>query len=61
MRLNIWLEKKKVSRANFAKMLNMTERGVSMWINGERIPTRENMLEIIEATGGQVKPNDFYK
>lgn len=60
MTLNDWLKKKDLSKAQFALQMGLTERAIRMWIDGDRIPAKNQMLEIFEATGGKVKPNDFY-
>ena len=35
-------------------------RLVHTWIKGISIPSKKNMQKIMEATDGQVTPNDFY-
>jgi hypothetical protein len=34
---------------------------VHRWATGENIPDREGMADIVEATGGAVRPDDFYQ
>jgi len=60
MTLNDWLKKKGLSKSQFALQMGLTERAVRMWVDGDRIPAKDRMQEIFEATGGKVKPNDFY-
>lgn len=45
----------------FVAVLGVTPAAVRMWAAGERIPGRAHMLKIVEITGGQVQPNDFYE
>ena len=46
--------------AELAKRIGVTEVSLSRYEREERIPAREIMPKIVEATGGAVQPNDFY-
>jgi hypothetical protein len=47
--------------ADFADRLGKPLTTIWRYINGERIPSREIMSDIITLTKGEVTPNDFYK
>ena len=61
MKLEVWRNKGGVSRSAFAKTLEISEETIRRYENGDRIPTRDIMPRIIEATGGQVLAGDFYE
>lgn len=46
---------------DMAEKLGVTAAAVRMWAAGQRIPGRDYMVRIVEITGGQVQPNDFYE
>jgi transcriptional regulator with XRE-family HTH domain len=60
-RLKKWLKENNITGAQFAEKLGVAQSAVSMWLTGERFPSRENIQKIVELTGGEVQPNDFYK
>lgn len=60
-RLKQWLKENNITGAQFAEMLGVAQSAVSMWLTGERFPSRKNIQKIAEYTGGEVQPNDFYK
>jgi transcriptional regulator with XRE-family HTH domain len=60
-RLKQWLKEKNMTGAQFAELLGVAQAAVSMWLTGERFPSRRNIQKIVELTGGEVQPNDFYK
>ena len=39
---------------------NISKGAVSKWCNGQRIPRKTEMLQVVEVTKGEVMPNDFY-
>lgn len=65
MTLSDWLSKKRLSdRAFAARILEKTGKRVSReavqkWRLGQRIPRREHMVVINQATRGSVKSTDF--
>lgn len=60
MQLKSYLEREKISRASFGATIGVSEVAVTRYINGARIPRPEKMARIEAATGGAVKPNDFF-
>ncbi len=60
-RLKQYLKEHGITGAQFAEMLGVGQSAVSMWLTGERFPSRENIQKIVELTNGEVQPNDFYK
>jgi hypothetical protein len=39
----------------------LPDKCVDLVLTGERFPSRENIQKIVELTGCEVQPNDFYK
>jgi transcriptional regulator with XRE-family HTH domain len=60
MTLAEWLKGKKLSNAEFAAKIERTAEAVRRYANGERIPDKETMPLIAQATGGDVTANDFF-
>lgn len=60
MTLKDWLATKDISNADFGAKICRTAEAVRRYANGERIPDRETMPLIVEATGGEVTANDFF-
>jgi len=60
MNFKKYLETASIPVSKVAKVLNVPEVTVNSWKYGHRVPTRKNMEKIIEFTGKQVQPNDFY-
>jgi DNA-binding transcriptional regulator YdaS (Cro superfamily) len=46
--------------SKFAEKVGVSIPTVYRWINGECMPGREMMLRISQASGGRVRPRDFY-
>jgi len=61
MQLKEWIKEKEMTQQEVADALGVAQGLVSSWCNGERLPRPENMAKIVELTGGEVQPNDFYK
>lgn len=61
MQLKEWIKKSGKTQQDVADVLGVAQGLVSSWCNGERLPRPENMAKIVELTGGEVQPNDFYK
>jgi transcriptional regulator with XRE-family HTH domain len=59
-RLKEWLESKGRTHVDFATEINRTTEAVRRYCNGDRIPDRETMPLIVDATGGEVTANDFF-
>lgn len=61
MHLATYATQKKLSRKDLAKMLGLSSPFVSQLISGTRTPSLAVAQKIEKATGGKVKPADFYK
>lgn len=62
MQLEDWLKENEVSVPDFAKKIGVKGvRSVYRYINNERIPEKEVMGRILEATKGEVTANSFYE
>lgn len=60
MKLKDWLAKEGLSPTDFARRLKRPQATIARYVNGDRIPEPPIMAEIVDATGGEVMPNDFY-
>ena len=60
-RLEQWIKDNKMTQQDFAERIGTTQGCVSRWCAGTAIPRPEVMAKIVELTGGDVQPNDFYK
>ncbi|HVI27499.1 helix-turn-helix transcriptional regulator [Hansschlegelia sp.] len=61
MTLAQYLAEHRLSHAAFAVMIGTSQAAVSRYALHRRMPRREHLQKIIEATGGAVTPNDFMK
>ena len=60
MTLATYLVLAEIGDADFAKKIGSKRYSVYRWRVGDRIPDREFMRKIREATNGAVTANDFY-
>lgn len=60
MKLLDWRTAQALTLAQLAERVGVTKISLSRYERGERIPAREIMQKIVEATVGAVQPNDFY-
>jgi transcriptional regulator with XRE-family HTH domain len=60
MKLIDYLERTSTSRHEFAKTIGVSGETVRRYIAGTRIPEKEKMEKIAEATGNAVTANDFF-
>lgn len=60
MRLDDWLKQRGVSEAAFGRQIGVKQQSVNRYRKHENIPDRDIMARIVDATGGEVLPNDFY-
>lgn len=56
-----WLKNNNKKVADVARDLGLTHCVVRVWVETDRVPSRENMQKIIAYTGGEIQPNDFYE
>ena len=59
-KLKQYLKEHNLTGAEFAELIGVGQSAVSMWLTGDRFPSRENIQKIVEVTSGEVQPNDFY-
>lgn len=59
MTLDEFLKKQKLNNAAFGRLIGVSGETIRRYRINERWPDREQMIAITEATGGEVKPNDF--
>ena len=48
MKLKLFIEDKNITQQQVADELGTTQENVSRWVNGETIPSLENMKKIID-------------
>lgn len=61
MQLKEWIEKSGKSVKEVADELKCNYEDVRRYCAGKVIPRPDRMQKIVELTGGEVQPNDFYK
>ena len=66
MTISNWLRKEGLTQEDFVTLMHsqnyMVSKGaVSKWCNGQRIPRKKEMLQLVSITKGEVMPNDFYR
>lgn len=59
MNLRTWLAANKISIADFAGRIGVTQTAVYRYVDGDRTPRPEVLRQIHAATGGEVTANDF--
>lgn len=60
MKLSAYLEREGFTHQTFGERVGASQTAVTRWSRGERIPREKQMAAIVEATGGEVGPGDFY-
>lgn len=58
-KLSHWLEKRKLSKADFAPMVKRSRQTVHRWCTGKVVPDLKTISMIELTTGGEVTANDF--
>jgi glutamine synthetase len=61
MKLGNFLSESGFSVRDFAKTVNVTEAAMSRYVSGKRLPRTEIMQRIVDASHGEVQPNDFFE
>ncbi|AGF74117.1 putative transcriptional regulator [Bartonella australis AUST/NH1] len=59
-KLKSYLEQNKLSQAKFGQQVGVSQSTVNRYLRGLRFPEPEVVLKIEEATGGVVRPVDWY-
>lgn len=60
MLLKKFLKQKKLTQKQFSKRVGITSSAINQYCSGRRKPLPNIMERIIDATSGEVTPNDFY-
>lgn len=55
-----YLSNNGIRQSDFAARIGCTQPAVARYVNGLRIPDRDTMQRIFDATNGAVTPNDFF-
>lgn len=59
MKLRQWLDDRDMTATAFAKAAGLDVSTITRVINGERRPDWSTLTKILDATNGEVTPNDF--
>lgn len=59
MTLSEWLKAKDVTTSAFAEQIGVKRQSVHRYLEGERLPRRDVLAKIHQATKGAVTANDF--
>lgn len=60
MTLKDWLAEAGQTHSALAEQIGRSSEAVRRYANGDRIPDRDTMPLIVEATAGRVTANDFF-
>jgi len=60
MTLKDWMASNETNVSQLARRIGRSPEAVRRYAAGERIPDRDTMPLIADATGGAVTPNDFF-
>jgi len=60
MRFRDFLRNQQLTVSKVAKDLEVPEVTVNSWKYGNKIPSKKNMIKIIDYTKSEVLPNDFF-
>lgn len=60
MKLQRWMTANGYSLHDVAKAVEAAPHTVANWLQETHVPGKAKMAKIIELTGGQTTPNDFY-
>lgn len=55
-----WLDREGLTVSEFARRMGYPQPTVARYVSGQRIPEKKAMLKIMELTGEEVMPDDFY-
>lgn len=61
LKLKDWIEKSGKSIKEVAEDLKCNYEDIRRYCAGEVIPRPDRMAKIVDYTGGEVQPNDFYE
>ena len=59
-KLRNWRRAEGLTQAGAAERFGCARRTWNQWEQGNWIPGPGHMIELVNLTGGQVQPNDFY-
>ena len=60
-KLRTWRRNHGLSQADAAAKLGVARRTWHLWEHGARIPEPDNLLALVQITGGAIEANDFYR
>ena len=60
MKLREFLSENEISEAAFSAQVGVSQVAVHRYVAGQRTPSYEIMLKIMDITDGKVSANDFY-
>jgi hypothetical protein len=59
MKLAVYLKQHRISDGDFGQMIGVTRQAVHRYKTYDRFPEKAVLALIVEATSGEVTPNDF--
>lgn len=60
MQLEAFMKDRQMDAAAVAAAVGVSPEAVRKWLRGERIPRPAQMRRIVQMSGGEVRPADFY-
>lgn len=59
MRMEVYREKHGLSRSEMGRRIGVAHTTIARWECGDMLPDGDMLLRIVEATQGEVSPNDM--
>lgn len=59
MKLSEWMERERITAAQFSARIGVSRDAVHKWMQGQRVPRSEPLKRIYNLTRGTVTPSDF--
>jgi len=61
MKLKTYLEKERMTASEFAERIGVFPSTITRAVKGEAMPSPKLMKQIMDATAGEVSPNDWFE
>ena len=61
LKLQDWMTANDYSVHDVAKAVEVAPHSVANWLAEKNVPNSTTMRRIIELTGGEIQPNDFFE
>lgn len=60
MKIKEYIETRKMSQGDFARLVGCTDGALSLWISEKHYPSGKYAAKIVKVTRGRVKLSDIY-